>query len=83
MEHGEGARLTDVWYHMIGNLLAVALALVNFLLRYAEGAQAAVKPWGLTLSLVVVGMLLFTGWKGLSFHWGRQRARRGLQALPI
>ncbi|MBW8855911.1 MAG: DUF2231 domain-containing protein, partial [Bradyrhizobium sp.] len=32
--------------------------------RYAQGAEAAVKPWGVVLSLIVVGILLFTGWKG-------------------
>ncbi|WP_027576818.1 DUF2231 domain-containing protein [Bradyrhizobium sp. WSM1743] len=57
-------RLTDAWYHMIGNLTAVVLALVNFVLRYSQGAEAAIKPWGVVLSLVVVGILLFTGWKG-------------------
>jgi uncharacterized membrane protein len=56
--------LNDAWYHMIGNLVAVVLALINFYLRYAQGAEAAVKPWGVVLSLIVVGILLFTGWKG-------------------
>ena len=58
--------LNDAWYHMIGNLTAVIIALVNFLLRYNQGAEAAIKPWGCILSLVVVGILLFKGWKG----WG-------------
>jgi uncharacterized membrane protein len=56
--------LNDAWYHMIGNLVAVVLAAINFYLRYAQGAEAAVKPWGVALSLIVVGILLFTGWKG-------------------
>src|SRR3954466_13632072 len=56
--------LNDAWYHMVGNLAAVVLALINFYLRYAQGAEAAVKPWGVALSLIVVGILLFTGWKG-------------------
>lgn len=56
--------LNDAWYHMIGNLTAVIIALLNFLLRYNQGAEAALKPWGCTLSLGVVGILLFTGWKG-------------------
>lgn len=56
--------LTDVWYHMIGNLTAVVIAIINFLLRYGQGAEAAIKPWGVILSIVVVGILLFTGWKG-------------------
>ena len=56
--------LSDAWYHMMGNLTAVVVALVNFALRYSQGAEAAIKPWGVVLSLVVVGILLFTGWKG-------------------
>ncbi|UCI08010.1 DUF2231 domain-containing protein [Mesorhizobium sp. B1-1-8] len=56
--------LTDAWYHMLGNLTAVVLALVNFYLRYSEGAEAAVRPWGVLLSFIVVCILLFTGWKG-------------------
>lgn len=56
--------LNDAWYHMFGNLTAVAIALVNFLLRYEQGPDIAIKSWGWILSIVVVGILLFTGWKG-------------------
>jgi uncharacterized membrane protein len=56
--------LNDAWYHMLGNLTAVVIAIINFVLRYNEGADAAIRPWGWILSLVVVGILLFTGWKG-------------------
>jgi uncharacterized membrane protein len=56
--------LNEAWYHMIGNLTAVVVALGNFILRIYEGAGSAVLPWGLVMSLVVVGILLFTGWKG-------------------
>ena len=49
---------------MIGNLTAVIVALVNFALRYSQGAETAIKPWAVVLSLVVVGILLFTGSKG-------------------
>jgi uncharacterized membrane protein len=56
--------LSDAWYHMIGNLTAVVIALVNFALRYSQGAEPAIRPWGAVLSFVVVGILLFTGWKG-------------------
>jgi uncharacterized membrane protein len=56
--------LTDAWYHMVGNLAAVVIALINFTMRYAQGSEAAIKPWGVVLSLIVVGILLFTGWKG-------------------
>lgn len=57
-------RLNDAWYHMVGNLAAVVLALINVYLRYTQGAEVAIKPWGVVLSLIVVGILLFTGWKG-------------------
>jgi len=56
--------LNDAWFHMSGNLTAVVIAIINFLLRYHQGSDAAIKPWGLVLSLVVIGILLFTGWKG-------------------
>jgi uncharacterized membrane protein len=56
--------LGDAWQHMIGNVIAVVLALVGFWLRYRYGAAAGVLPWGLLLSAAVVGLLLFTGWKG-------------------
>ena len=56
--------LSDAWYHMIGNLTAVVVAVINFALRYDYGAESAIRPWGAVLSLIVVGILLFTGWKG-------------------
>jgi uncharacterized membrane protein len=56
--------MSDAWHHMIGNLAAVAIALINFYIRYAQGAEAAVAPWGVLLSFVVVLILLYTGWKG-------------------
>jgi uncharacterized membrane protein len=56
--------LSDAWQHMIGNLAAVLIALINFGLRAGQGAAAAVKPWGVLLSFIVVCLLLFTGWKG-------------------
>jgi uncharacterized membrane protein len=55
--------LTDAWLHAGGNVLVVLLELYNFYARYENGA-AAMVPTGLILSLVVVLILLFTGWKG-------------------
>ncbi len=55
--------LSPAWHHMIGNVIAVVLSLFNWWRRYEYG-DAAVLPWGLVLSLVVVAILLFTGWKG-------------------
>jgi uncharacterized membrane protein len=55
--------LTDAWWHAGGNVVAVVIELINFFLRYANGTSA-VLPTGLVLSLIVVCILLFTGWKG-------------------
>ena len=55
--------LSDAWQHMIGNLVAVVLALANLYIRCRSGA-AAVLPWGIWISLATVLLLLFNGWKG-------------------
>lgn len=57
--------LRDVWLHAGGNVIVVLIELYNWYSRYAQG-EAAVIPVGLVLSLIVVLILLFTGWKG----WG-------------
>lgn len=54
----------DAWLHMGGNVIAVMLALASFFLRWSQGAAEAALPWGLWLSLIVTGLLAFTGWKG-------------------
>jgi uncharacterized membrane protein len=55
--------LSAAWHHMIGNVIAVVLAVINWYMRY-NGGDAAVLPWGLVLSLIVVLILLYTGWRG-------------------
>jgi uncharacterized membrane protein len=55
--------LNDAWWHAGGNVLAVLIALYNWYMRYTTG-EAAILPTGLLLSLIVFGILLFTGWKG-------------------
>lgn len=72
--------LNDARLHMIGNVIAVLLSLINFYLRYAEGAAAAVFPWGISLSLIVVLLLLFTGWKGGELVY---RHRVGIAEHPL
>jgi uncharacterized membrane protein len=56
--------LNDAWQHMIGNLIAVVLALINWYIRYRYGAAPGVFPWGIWISLITVLLLLFNGWKG-------------------
>jgi uncharacterized membrane protein len=55
--------LQDVWWHAGGNVLVVLIEIYNWWSRFAQGPQA-VAPVGFFLSLIVVGILLFTGWKG-------------------
>jgi uncharacterized membrane protein len=55
--------LNDAWWHAGGNVLAVLIELYNWYLRYTSG-EAAILPTGLSLSIIVVCILLFTGWKG-------------------
>lgn len=52
----------DALKHMIANLCAVVLSIVNFFLRlHNDGAIAGV---GIVLSIIVVLILLYSGWKG-------------------
>jgi uncharacterized membrane protein len=55
--------LSAAWHHMVGNIVVVLLSLWNWYRRY-EGGDAAVLPTGLVISLVVVLLLLYTGWRG-------------------
>jgi uncharacterized membrane protein len=55
--------LNDVWWHAGGNVILVLIELYSWFARYTQGS-AAVVPKGLILSLIAVGILLFTGWKG-------------------
>ncbi len=63
--------LREVWFHAGGNVLAVIIELFNWYLRYRNG-PAAVLPTGLVLSLAVVIILLFTGWKGGTLVYRRR-----------
>ncbi len=55
--------LGDAWQHAIGNAIAVLVSVFNWYWRYRGGA-AGVLPVGFVMSLAVVCILLFTGWKG-------------------
>lgn len=51
------------WWHMIGNVIALGLSILNGLVHSRDGA-AAVLPEGILLSGTVVLILVFTGWQG-------------------
>ena len=53
------------WPHMLGNILALLLSLVNVFVHSRDG-WTSVVPTGLILSAVVVLILLVTGWLGWS-----------------
>jgi uncharacterized membrane protein len=55
--------LGDAWQHAIGNVILVLVQLFSFYQRYRYGTSAVV-PLGLSLSVVAVLIMLFTGWKG-------------------
>jgi uncharacterized membrane protein len=60
---GRIRNLSAAWHHMIGNIVAVLLSAWNWYRRY-EAGDAAVLPIGLLISLIVVLILLYTGWRG-------------------
>lgn len=62
--------LRDVWWHAGGNALVVVIQIINWLIRYGR-AEAAILPWGLILSIIAAGILIFTGWKGweMVYRW--------------
>ena len=69
--------LKAAWYHMIANLLAVLVAIANFVVHMRDGAMA-VEGLGVTLSAVTVLILLFSGWMG-----GHMVYRHGVAVRPI
>ncbi len=63
--------LNDAWWHAGGIVIVVLIELYNWYARYEQG-PAVVVPKGLILSLIVVCILLFTGWKGWEMVYRHQ-----------
>jgi uncharacterized membrane protein len=55
--------LSTAWLHAAGNVVVVLIELYNWYSRFEQGPPAVLFT-GLILSLIVVLILLFTGWKG-------------------
>ena len=55
-------RLGDALKHMLANVTAVVIELVNLILRWHN--DAAIGKIGVYLSVLVVLILLYSGWKG-------------------
>jgi uncharacterized membrane protein len=56
-------QISDAWQHAIGNVIMVLVQLFSFYERYRYGTSAII-PLGLSLSVIAVLIMLFTGWKG-------------------
>jgi uncharacterized membrane protein len=57
--------LAPAWFHMIGNMVVLVLALLNCFV-HSRDAWTSVVPTGLMLSALTVIVMLFTGWMGWS-----------------
>ena len=57
--------LAPAWFHMIGNMVVLVLALLNCFV-HSRDAWTSVVPTGLMLSTLTVIVMLFTGWMGWS-----------------
>jgi uncharacterized membrane protein len=55
-------RSSDAVKHMLANVTAVILELINFFLRWHN--DAAIGKIGVYLSVIVVLILVYSGWKG-------------------
>ena len=51
------------WIHMLGNVSALVLTLINWVLRFGD-MTGAIFPVGLAISTVVAALLGITGWYG-------------------
>jgi uncharacterized membrane protein len=69
-------RLRPAWIHVLGNIVALALAVLNALV-HTRDAYTSVVPTGLILSLLVVLILLVTGWNGWAMVY-----RHGVAVRP-
>jgi uncharacterized membrane protein len=52
----------DAVKHMLANVTAVVLEIVNFFVRLNN--DSAIRGTGIVLSVIVVLILLYSGWKG-------------------
>jgi uncharacterized membrane protein len=66
--------LGPAWPHVLGNTLALILAIINAFVHSRDG-YTAVVPTGLILSAVVVLILLITSWLGATMVY---RSRVGV-----
>lgn len=71
------------WMHMIGNVVVVLLEIANLWLRATRGAEAAIAPAGVTLSVIVSALLLVTGWLGGEMVYRRHVGVSDVVEAPV
>jgi uncharacterized membrane protein len=54
--------MSDALKHMLANVTAVVLEIINFFVRLHS--DSAIRGIGIVLSIIVVLILLYSGWKG-------------------
>jgi len=60
-----------IWIYVIGNLLVLGLSLLNAFV-HSRDAWTSVVPTGIVLSIIVVLILLVTGWMSWTVEYGRR-----------
>jgi len=63
LRRGQTRTIGSAWFHAGGNIVVLAMALLNVFV-HSRDAYTAVVPWGVVLSGIVVVLVLFTGWMG-------------------
>jgi len=71
----------DAWLHMLGNVTAVVIELINLALRWGHPEAALPSP-GVYLSGVAVLLLAFTGWKGGNLVFRHRVGVLGPEDIP-
>lgn len=72
--------MRTAWLHMLANVLVVALEAVSFYLRATGDVRDAIAPAGVTLSVVSVVLLVFSGWLGGELVYRGHVGVRGAEA---
>jgi uncharacterized membrane protein len=75
--------LSVAWMHLVGNVAAVILEIVNLWLRAARGVEVTVAPTGVVLSAIVSVVLIGTGWLGGEMVFRRHVGVSEATAAPV
>jgi uncharacterized membrane protein len=67
------------WLHMIGNVAALSLSLVNWFIRRDDPINA-ILPFGFILSFIVASLLAITGWYGAELIYRHKVAVIGINS---